>query len=367
VRLLLFVIFPLFFSGCSGFLAKLWSSKEPVAPLHFTVEKDTSEALATFETKAAYSLGEDLVLETSEDGVFYVRDVRSTKIVSPIRRLHKGLAILAVSLEHRSFALGGPGLIVVYGLSDYRPIRELTKIRAAPHSVDFGVDGKELIIGAADGRVYRWSFDKPGRYERGREISIESYMGHSSVVSAVRYHPSGRILFSADGIGTVYAWLRYDADPHQGYYDRNLFGNRFFAETPTNLRSVPQGEAITHLKVSADGQWMVTANVSGIIHLWAVQGFRLANELQAHSGLIYDLSFLPDEHMLVSIGRDGVYREWSIESLGVSPKTLEPAYELAFKREKEVPGGRTVVPLAAHRVAVVQDKGEVKVVTVGKD
>jgi WD40 repeat protein len=348
-------------SGCALFSIFLPSDEQEHVALFSEVEVSKEEP-SSFDVLAAYTFGvADSVLVTSTDGVFGIVDVSKGRFVEKLQRLNPGFSVLAVEKKRGLLAVGGSGLVVLYDLRDLSIYKVLRKVRAAPRTANFSPDGKELLLGATDGRVYRWLFDKSGRFQRGRSVTLESYIGHSSVITAVQYHPSGRIFFSSDGSGALFAWLAYDADPHDGYYDRNLFGNRFFANEPTRLKNgVTQSEAINHIAVSRDGRWIVTSTVAGALNLWAVQGFKSTTQMQAHSGLIYDIALSGNDDVLLSLGRDGFFRQWSIVSVGISTDTLEPAYELSQVQEQSVPGGRALGPLTRTSVAVIFRKGDLK-------
>lgn len=225
-------------------------------------------------------------------------------------------------VEHAAFtarlgvlALARGSAVWVYQLAQRKLLAKFDRKQATITVVRFARDGRSLLFGAADGRLYRWKFcnsdTKAGREDQ-RSI-LERYIGHGSIVSALAFHPIGRVFFSGDWKGGVFAWLPYDADRQDGFYDRNRFGPRYFADVATRTRGARQGvQSIDLLELSADGKWLAVGIEDGMIELWKVRGFRKIGEFKAHRGLIYALVVGVDGQSIVSAGRDGLVKAWKV-------------------------------------------------------
>ncbi len=170
-----------------------------------------------------------------------------------------------------------------------------------------------VVMGGADGRIYRWRFksDPSSESSSKQARGFERYIGPSSVVSSVKYHPEGRVFFVGDWHGRLYAWLGYEADPFEGAYDENLFGKRFFSDSSVNKRGNSYLEKpIVEVVTSVDGQLLLVTTENGGLELWQVRGFRRVAKVDAHAGLIYGVAISPDGQQAVTTGRDGHTKVW---------------------------------------------------------
>lgn len=66
------------------------------------------------------------------------------------------------------------------------------------------------------------------------------------------------------------------------------------------------------MKLSADGRLLAIAN-NQAIWLWDTESWQVVKTLTGHSDLIQDLGFTTDGRKIISAGRDGTIRVWSLE------------------------------------------------------
>lgn len=192
-----------------------------------------------------------------------------------------------------------------------RPPQVWDSLQTRITALAFEPGGDSLLLGGADGQVYRWLIQKVQRYRRW---DIERYTGHSGIVGALAYHPLGRVFFSADWNGGLSAWLAYDQDAHGGRYDKSLLGSRFFQATADRKTAGRLGqERIELLKSSQDGQLLVAATQSGMLEIWKIRGLKKMAVVQAHRGLIYAALINADQNQIVTAGRDGLVKVWKYE------------------------------------------------------
>lgn len=219
-------------------------------------------------------------------------------------------------------ALAYGATVELYSLSKPVLLMRLDRLQSRVTALDFQPKGESLLIGAADGRVYRWKFGRAqGLSLKEQDKLLERYIGHGAVISSVVFHPWGRLFFSADWRGSLWGWLTYDSDIFRGEYDENLFHGRPFAEEAVRSR-VPRGDsqAVAKLQVSPDGQWLFVGLQDGRLEWWLVRGLRKLAEVQAHKGLIYDLQVAPGLAKLATSGRDGKVRVWALTPPGGKTK-----------------------------------------------
>lgn len=228
----------------------------------------------------------------------------------------------------------------------------LTAVRTRVTVLDFSPDCRSLLIGGGDGMVYRWRFMdiRPNLGFEAREKLLERYIGHNSAIGGLVFHPFGRVFFSGDWDGTLNGWLRYDADAFGGRFDENLSPGTFFtAGAPRMQAGRTGGNDILVIRSSADGQYLITALQSGVIGLWKVRGMRKLSEVQAHKGMVYDLQFSSDNRQVLSVGRDGLVKEWEIiqaPDLAGGPDL----FSLQLRRTGDAPGIQKIAVLPDNRV-----------------
>ncbi len=273
---------------------------------------------------------------------------------------------LSVGLSLRSQLLAVSSLegLKLYDLTSGEVRYELTKLRTRINSLDFDQPGETLLIGGTDARVYRWKFAYKQDSFKQKEQALERYVGHPGIVSQVRYHPKGRVFFSADWTGRVVASVRYDADAFEGEYIKNATTGRPFTAEALRVGAEYQADGVVEkLECNANGELLAVASDAGQVALLLVRGFRGLAKIQAHRGLIYDLAFSDDGLEIVTVGRDDHLRVWSIESFALQSADPTEA-KITLAREMLLPNANRVALTEDGRVVVGFKTGELKIMKV---
>ena len=185
---------------------------------------------------------------------------------------------------------------------------ELKRLKTRVTSLAFHEDDTALIIGGADGRVYRWHFqrEQEAATQDERDKILERYIAHQTVVSVVAPLHTGRAFFSADWDGRLYAWLAYTADDQHGSFDKNLFGGRFFGGLGTYMAASRVADrGITSLALSTNGQRLAVGTDDGHVEIWEVRGFEMISRTSVHNGRVVSVALSDDGSRVASLGRDG--------------------------------------------------------------
>jgi WD40 repeat protein len=257
------------------------------------------------------------------------------------------LGMLPINGTH--FALSGKGdaLVVSYrntltvlALPSLAIVKTMERIPADIQALDVSPYENIALVGGGDGRVYRWSWDvdvHPSEQKAGR-FDVERYFAHQTVVSAVHYHPAGRVFFTGDWDGSVIAWKGFENDPFGGAYDRNIFGTGFFTEL-TASRVVPATvvSQIEAIEMNRNGDLLFVAYASGQIDSWRLRGLKKQIRFQHHRGAVEELALSEDGARVASYGRDDRIVITEIET-----KKNEVLGELEFQsseiHDERVPG-----------------------------
>jgi WD40 repeat protein len=220
----------------------------------------------------------------------------------------------ATSSDGQLVAVSMRGVVRVVALSDCHLVAETRLIDSRIGSLAFSPDSRSIIMGAFDGKVYRWRFLESGGFSENQHLLFERYVGHGGVVSSVAFHPAGRVFFSSDWTGSLRAWLRYDQDDYKGRWDVVTGPGRFYTEVAVAVSAARFSEPIDSLVVSSQGDYLLTSTRDGSVQLWSIRGFLLRGQISAHDGQIRSIALSGSGELAATSGRDGFIRLWRISS-----------------------------------------------------
>jgi WD40 repeat protein len=246
---------------------------------------------------------------------------------------------------------------------------ELTRLKTRFTTLAFHEDDSALLIGGADGRVYRWRFliEPIAQTIRERDQSLERYVAHQTSVSVVQPLSTGRAFFSADWDGMLYGWLVYTADDHEGSFDKNLFGGRFFGNAGSYIsagRAADRG--ITSMAISHDGRRLALGSDDGFVEIWEVRGFQMIARAQAHSGRVISIALNDAGSRVVSVGRDGKIQASEVlanPSFGIAAQATMA--RLVPILSEEMKSARRVLFISSGNVLITTNAGQVGELSLG--
>jgi WD40 repeat protein len=292
--------------------------------------------------------------------------IHSDGLMVPIPLAKYQLQAVAYCPLNEMVAFAETGIVHLVDLKTGQEIASLKKIRARISSIDFDASCDGVLIGATDSKVYRWRYknEQEGRSLSDKEQALERYVGHTSVISQVKFHPKGRVFFSADWQGKVLAWVRYDADGFEGQYLTNaVTGRPFTVEGQLAKASFQADGSVETLRVNQSGELLAISSDKGQLALLMVRGFRMLAKIQAHNGLIYDLDYSADGKTVVTVGRDNRLKVWRVVDLDLdSIDPTEASLQLVY--EMPLAGAYKVAIVDHDRVVVGLTDGTVKFVSI---
>lgn len=177
-------------------------------------------------------------------------------------------------------------------------------------SVCFCPDGKYLVSASSDSTIRVWDVRK--------KSCIKVLRGHKDNISSVKYCPDGQIIASASGDGTIRLW-----DAESGMCTCVLQGH-------TNK--------VKSLAFSPNGKYIVSASDDETVRIWDVATGENTNTLFGHSYWVNEVDISYDGKYISSCSYDTTIRVWDFQTgkeIYVL-KQLEPAYNIAFDRTKNV-------------------------------
>ncbi|MGA1192578.1 MAG: WD40 repeat domain-containing protein [Bdellovibrionota bacterium] len=214
----------------------------------------------------------------------------------------------SLTRDAKKLVVGFQNVVSLVDLPSLQEERRLERLPSDIQSLHVSPNDAIVLVGAGDGSIYRWSWDvvvHPSARIAGR-YDLERYFSHANIVSAVRFHPSGRVFFSGDWNGNILATLGYEQDVHAGRFDRNIFGTGFFTEaTPSQKIEGGDASRVDHLLIDKEKNFLFAAFDSGTVVGWKLRGLTRIAGFSPHRGVIREMTLSPAGTRVVTYGRDG--------------------------------------------------------------
>lgn len=189
---------------------------------------------------------------------------------------------------------------------------------AAVTSMTFSGDGKQLLVGAANGQAYLWDLST-------REV-IQTFRAEADAITGLAFHPRAALIIATSRDGGLRVWDR---------------------QTAAELASVRCDQGLLDLVMTPNGTRLFTGGADGAIRVWdlilhggqvventsqpaALIGVSLHEivKLGAHTAECHALALTRDGTCLVSAGGDFSVRIWDAapDSRRVMPDGLPRHY-----------------------------------------
>ncbi|WP_431907023.1 helix-turn-helix domain-containing protein [Nonomuraea jabiensis] len=261
------------------------------------------------------------------NGTVRLWDVVTQRPISAVLPGHVfGAQAVAFSPDGNVLATSDHSRIRLWDLTTHQQIG--TALRGSEGNVPclaFSPDGAALWSGGAgDNTLRRWDVT-------ARRL-IGAPLRERTVVTAVAFHPDGRLLATAGGDRTVRLW---DLTTHR---------------PPALLTG--HTDAVYTVAFSPDGRLLAGSGKGGSIRLWDVATRRPAGTpLPGHHALVHQVAFSPDGRLLASTGDDRTIRLWDVATRRQVGTLLTGRatsfYGLAFS-----PSGRLLASADGHDLTV---------------
>lgn len=205
----------------------------------------------------------------------------------------------------------------------------------------FTNDSRRLVSSSMDNLIKIWSV--PG-WE-----AVNTFQGHTNSVNGFVISPDEKILASGSSDNTVKIWSFPDGKLLNNLQDRKKVvsclqisadGKQIAAGSYGGRAAVwtIDGEAVTAFKASKknlssvafspDGSMLATAGLGDDVRLWQLPSGNALNSLQGHQTAVWNLKFVEQGNILVSLGYEGIIRFWDTQTWQTTRKMNSPLKNL---------------------------------------
>jgi WD40 repeat protein len=187
--------------------------------------------------------------------------------------------------------------------------------------VAFSPSGRLLASADGDGSIQLWENSallKPSVAGGGETQRLK---GHEKPVWSVAFSPDGRTLASGSYDNTVRLWDVSSALPSAGLPSTPLrtggAGRTGIASGRELRRLKRHPGGVNSVAFSPDGRTLAAASLDVVV-LWDVERGREVGQLKGHTHLVQSMAFSPDGRTLASGSWDKTVRLWRMEGIQLS-------------------------------------------------
>jgi WD40 repeat protein/serine/threonine protein kinase len=235
------------------------------------------------------------LISASADGSLRLWDVASGEFLLAARTLDN-IAVLSAIFSPTGDAVlasTADGTIYAWDLSSTSLTDGLSGHDAPVYDLAFSPRGRTFISASADGTMRLWNTADGNEIRRFLPPVIAS-LAEAPRLLTVTFDPNGLSAFSGAADGSIREW-----DTRFGQEVRQFFGHT---------------GAVTYLKVSADGQYLLSVSEDGTLRVWDVVTSEERLRLRGHSASINSVAISPDGRTAVTGSNDNTLRLWDLQS-----------------------------------------------------
>ncbi len=201
--------------------------------------------------------------------------------------------------------------------------------------------------------------DKPAAKADPAQTHLEATWKHARPLTACRFDPLGRFVFTgaedffivrwnlADGKPTPFeghgSWVRalaFSPDGetlYSGGYDGKLIRWSVTADKPVPLQKIDAHNGwVRGLVSSPDGKLLASCGNDNLVKLWNAADGKLLHEFKGHESHVYNVAFHPSGTSLASCELKGVFKHWDIATAKEVRSLTAPAlhkYDTTFRAD----------------------------------
>jgi WD40 repeat protein len=238
------------------------------------------------------------------------------------------VAAVAFSPDNKLLAVGSYGQIVIWDLTNAKPIKVLTNVLGAVHDLRFSPKGDLLAAGGGqpsakgDVRLYQTSDWK----------LVATLRGHDDVVFSVAFNNDGSKLASASFDHSVRLWnVQTHALLKEYHHHSDAVYAVAFSPNGKQMASASRDRTVQLVDVETgksvftfsgmdqdvmavafhpDGKSVISSGFEAGIYWWNTQTGEKIKTQGGHSIAVHELAFSKDGKRIVSAGADRTVRTW---------------------------------------------------------
>lgn len=219
------------------------------------------------------------------------------------------------------------GLIRLWDATTGRLIKTLSGHTELVYNLMFSPDGKRLVSGGLDKKIYLWDVATGQPYELPPQASSYSYRavfsngGHlvaaalSNGTVMLADVASRNVLRVLEGHAQVVKALAFSADDRMlasGGDDNQL--RLWDVNSGQLIKVIGQSDSMNRLIFSVDGKRLISGGKDGTVKLWDVASGQEIFTYRGHPGDVTSLTISGDGKSLITTGNDGSVRYWRAAS-----------------------------------------------------
>jgi WD40 repeat protein len=225
------------------------------------------------------------------DMVVRVWDAKEGKLVTELKGHTAPVMAVAFGANNLVLTGGIDKAARLWDVSKDAPIHTFPANKTAVSAVAVRADGKQCLIGSADGmlRVFDLTANPP------KELAVVS--AHLAGVGAVAYGPDGTKLATCGGDGLVRHW--------------NVAGTG----VPAMLTEFKgHGKPVSAVAFSGDGRFIVSGGGDLVVRVWDVSTKTELRALRGHADWVSTVAFAPNGQNILSASVDKTVKVWELSS-----------------------------------------------------
>jgi WD40 repeat protein len=242
------------------------------------------------------------------------------------------LECLAVSGNSKIIASGSwDGIVnVFYTDSFYTPIATFADHFSAVNSIAFTPNGKTMVTGGNDGKIFTYKIDSLGIAVKDKSNSL-----HRMSINSVYIDPSGKFVYTGSTDGTI---LQYDLvknkerkinnfnavssiavamDKKTVYCsDNTSIIKRYDILNPSVQVINYEGhtDQVNHVVLSKDNKYLISASSDKTVKIWNTTNGKLEKSLAGHDWKVLTVAISSNGKYIVSGSNDGSIKLWDFET-----------------------------------------------------
>ncbi|MCA9069992.1 MAG: hypothetical protein KDA84_13765, partial [Planctomycetaceae bacterium] len=162
----------------------------------------------------------------------------------------------------------------------------------ALYDLAVSANGKKLVAGGQDSKVYVWDIPAQPSAEKPADIASVANYAHTTAIYSVAITENGSTIAAGGGDRLVRFW-----DTATGKEREQLAGHT---------------STVRDIALSADGRRVVSGGADRSVRFWTPAVVQIT---PAHEGGISDVKFSPDGEQLYTAGTDKTARQWNTSDL----------------------------------------------------